>query len=138
MSTSPAPAPPPRGGIGSLDANLRAFLALVIPPVSSLAAWRLWGGDRLVRHHAVQGTVFGFAVLLGIAAFKFFAPRAPAAPAAPSPGMVLVAFLLPLFNLCCALAWVGQMVTALARRRWFVPVIAPLTRRLLRAAGGRA
>ena len=74
------PSPTAPRGLGGLDANMRAFLALLAPPLSSLAAWRHWGSDRLVRHYAVQGTVFGVAVLVSIAGFKLCRPRSASSP----------------------------------------------------------
>jgi uncharacterized membrane protein len=127
--TPPSPTPP--AGANSLDPNIQAFLAILAPPLSSIAAAHVWGSHPLVRHHAVQGTVFGIVVLLGLVAIGLFAPAPPPAGTTASDSMVLVALLIPLFNLCWALAWVGQMIAALGRKRWFVPLIAPITRRFL-------
>ena len=118
----PCPSRPP------LEANLAAFFAVVLPPVSGLAALKLDRERGFVRFHAMQSAVFGTVVLAGYLALHGLAL---ALRGFGDSGAVISLSAGAFFVTTWLAIWVVQMGAALLRHEWEIPVVGRIARRLL-------
>ena len=131
MSTSepdPPHSPTRPGRTPQLEPNVLAFFAVVLPPLSSLAVGRMSRLPSLVRFYVVQGNVFG---ALGLAGFVLIHLWGRAVGNGGDWAKLGFMFAVLGFSLCWCFVWMVQLVAALLKKRWLIPVISPITRRFL-------